>query len=161
MTGQEPQISIGGRLCQQCGRLNCLCGRATVRQPSSSDETHHTDHCEAKYAPQSGAWTPCKCAERAAALPAWVAEVQAPTDRESADAPYNPDVWELRHRIDRLIDALAAAEKVWRDRVAHELFEEAKSWQAVAGGNRESNRSFALGRLEGLDIAQTIARGAQ
>jgi len=33
---------------------------------------------------------------------ALLAEMRAPTDSESPDAPYNADVWELRRRIDLL-----------------------------------------------------------
>lgn len=35
--------------------------------------------------------------------------VAAPVDGESPDAPYNPDVWELRARIDRLVGELRTA----------------------------------------------------
>ena len=35
--------------------------------------------------------------------PAEVESLRAPTDSESPDAPHNPDVWELRSRINRLL----------------------------------------------------------
>jgi len=38
-----------------------------------------------------------------------------PTDSESIDAPYNPDIWELRARINQLIGAVARVYAVCSD----------------------------------------------
>jgi hypothetical protein len=48
--------------------------------------------------------------------------VEAPTDSESGDAQYNPDVWELRARITVLVAELRAAREVIGEAVSVAAF---------------------------------------
>lgn len=153
MPDQEPQIRAEGTWCSTCGKIGCLCGRATVR-PSSSDQAADNALVEAVSAEVHAAWMRTKAAQG-------VTSRRSETGEELM-VPY-AELSEPAKDLDRqsVLAVLAAAmplveaeqERRWRDRIADEINAITMHDIARLGGDGD-----AYGNS--IHAAERVARGA-